>query len=161
MQDTLPRSVLDAINITVSTLRVLVLYRYEDIARRPASLMGDMLCSSLRWLDSTENRVDILPRPFEEVTLLMLGAAFFERGWLGPSGACIHPSDRVALGDIGYVTEAGDFAVVNNVHHSLQAESGALSWSEYRVFHSGGKFLKDTPADIIISQSGKNYQRRR
>ena len=71
----------------------------------------------------------------------------------------IRPSDTVALGDIGYWTDAGEFIVVDNVHHSLQAESGTLSWEAHIRFRSGSKELGDTSADIIVSRSGKSYQR--
>ena len=123
--------------------------------------MGEMLFSSFTSRDSPRDLVDILPCRFDKVTLPMLGAAFFEQGWLAPSWLDIHSSNMVALGDVGYVTEAGGFVVVDNVHRSLPAESGTLSWEEHLKFHSGGKQLKDTSAEIIISRSGKSYQRRR
>ena len=109
--------------------------------------------------DSTDD--DILPCRFDEVTLPMLGAAFFERDWLAPRSLDICPSDIVALGDIGYWTDAGKFIVVDNVHHSLQAGSGILSWNTHLSFYSGGREHEATSADFIVSEAGKSYQRRR
>ena len=122
--------------------------------------MGEMLLSPFASRDSTRDLVDILPRRFDEVTLPALGAVFFERGWLAPSGFRV-TSYTDTLGDVGYVTEAGEFVVVDNVHRSLQAESGTLSWKGDLQFYSGGKALKDTSAENIISPSGESYQRRR
>ena len=126
----------------------------------PAVVMGEMFLSPSTSKNSTDDFVDILPCRFDEVTLPMLGAAFFERGWLAPRSLHIRPSDTVALEDIGYWTDAGEFIVVDNVHHSLQAESGILSWNTNLRLYSGDK-LEDTSADIIVSRSGKSYQRRR
>ena len=108
---------------------------------------------------STPDIVDILPCRFDEVTLPALGAAFFQQGWLAQSMVYIHPSGTVALGDVGYVTEAGDFVVVDEVHHLLQAESGTLSWRERLMFLWGA--VEATSAEMIISRSGKSYHRRR
>ena len=120
-----------------------------------------MLLSSFVPRDSTPDIVDILPCRFDEVTLPALGAAFFQQGWLAQSMVYIHPSGTVALGDVGYVTEAGDFVVVDEVHHLLQAESGTLSWRERLMFDFSAKILEDTSAEMIISRSGKSYHRRR
>ena len=121
--------------------------------------MGDMLCTSSAMMNNTEDLLDIFPCRFDEVTLPMLGAAFFERGWLAPRFLGIHPTDTVALGDIGYKMETGKFVVVGNVHHSLEAESGTLSWKGHLEFHSGGEELEDTSAEIIVSPSGTRYHR--
>ena len=131
--------------------------------RDPAVVMGEMLLSPFAFRDSAQDQdfVDILPCRIDEVTLPMLGAAFFERGRLAPCFLDIHPSDTVALGDIGYVTEAGEFVVVDNVHHSLQAKSGTLSLKGHLRFRSCGKELEDTSGEMIVSWSGKSYQRRR
>ena len=123
--------------------------------------MGEMLLSPFQQRDQIEDLVDILPSRFDEVTLPILGAAFFECGCLAPCRLDIHPYNPVALGTIGYVTEAGKFVVVDNVHHSLQAKSGTLSWQGHLEFCSGGKELEDTPAEIIISRSEQSYQQRR
>ena len=123
--------------------------------------MGKMFLSPSTSKDSTDDLVDIFPCRFGEVTLPMLGAAFFERGWLALSWLDIHPSDTVALGDVGYVTEDGRFVAVDNVHRSLQANSGTLSWEGNQMFYNSGKFPDDTSADIIVSESRKSYQRRR
>ena len=122
--------------------------------------MGEMLLSPSMLRGSTDDFVDILPCRFDEVTLPMLGSAFFERDCLAPRSLHIRPSDTIALGDIGYWTDAGEFVVVDNVHHYLQAESEILSWSTHLRFYSGDEF-EDTSADVIVSQSGKSYQRRR
>ena len=103
-------------------------FRDTSSRRDPAVVMGEMFLSSSMSKDSSDDLVDILPYRFDEVTLPMLGAAFFQRGWLAPSWLNIHPSDRVALGDVGYVTEDGRLVFIDNVHHSLQAEFGTLSW---------------------------------
>ena len=137
--------------------------RFTDRSSRrdPASVMGEMLLSPSTPKDSTDDLVDILPCRIDEVTLPMLGAAFFERDWLAPRVLDIRPSDTIALGDIGYWTDAGEFVVVDNVHHSLQAKSGILSWNTHLRFFSNDKELENTSADIIVSQSGKSYERRR
>ena len=88
--------------------------------------MGQMLCFSFEGRDYTEDLVDIFPCRCDEVTLPMLGAAFFERGRLAPSWLNIHPPHTVALGDIGYVPEAGGFVAVHNVHRAFQATSGTF-----------------------------------
>ena len=136
-------------------------FRDRFSPREPAVSMGNFLLSPFAFRDSSQDFVDILPCRFDEVTLPMLGAAFFERGWLAPSRLDIHPSDPVALGDVGYVTEAGEFVIVDNIHRSLQAEYGTLSWKGYLEFRSGGNELEDTSAEVIISRSEKSYQRRR
>ena len=137
--------------------------RFRDVFahRDPAVVMGVMFLFASTSKDSTVDLVDILPCRFDEVTLPMLGATFFEQGWLAPRFLNLRPSDMVALGDIGYVTEAGEFVVVDNVHHSLQAGSGPLSWGGDQRFSSGDKKLENTSADMIVSQSRESYERRR
>ena len=137
----------------------MVPYRDGFSRHDPAVVMGEMLLYPSTSKDSTDDFADILPCRFDEVTLPMLGSAFFERDWLAPRSLDIRPSDIVALGDIGYWTDAGEFIVVDNVHHSLQAESGILSWNTHLRFYSGDKEFGDTSADIIVSRSGKSYQR--
>ena len=127
----------------------------------PAAFIGDSILESLHWGELTDDIDDILSRPYDEITLPMLGAAFFERGWIQPSYRFIHPIDTLALGDIGYVTEAGNFVVVDNVHHRLQAKSGTLSWDGNLEFTSGRKYLDDAPAEDIVSERGNVYYRRR
>ena len=121
--------------------------------------MGEMLCRLSEEMESSDELVDILGCPFEETSLPMLGAALFERGLLAPRFLDIRPTGTIALGDVGYVTEAGDFVVVDNVHQHIQATSGAVSWSEDLWVESGDQFL-DT-SEVVESQSGKSYQRRR
>ena len=123
--------------------------------------MKKMFLSPSTSKDSADDLVDIFSCPFDEVTLPMLGATLFEQGRLAPSRVDIHPSDPVALGDVGYVTEDGGFVVVDNIHHYLQAEAGTLSWKMHMGFRSGGKFLEDTSAESIVSPSGNSYQRQR
>jgi hypothetical protein len=77
-------------------------------------------------MDSADNLVDILGCRHEEIELPMLGAAFFDRGLLASQSLTIAPIDGIALGDIGYVTEGGNFVAVDNVHQYLQAKSGLL-----------------------------------
>jgi hypothetical protein len=137
-------------------------YRFRKHSRNPAEVMGEMLCDSLSRMDSADDLVDILGCLHEEIELPMVGAAFFDRGLLASSGHSISPTDRIALGDIGYVTEGDNFVEVDNVHQHLQAESGTLSCFTGRLrFTSGGEDLGDTPTENIVSQSGKSYQRRR
>jgi hypothetical protein len=136
-------------------------YRFLKHSHNPAEVMGYMLCRSLSRMDSADNLVDILGCHHEEIELPMLGAAFFERGLLASKSLFIHPIDRNALGDIGYMTAAGNFVVVDNVHQCLQAKSGILFWTGRPQFTSGGDPLGDTPAENMVSQSGKCYQRRR
>ena len=137
--------------------------RFRDVSshRDPAVVMGVMFVFASTSKDSTVDLVNMLPCRFDEVTLPMLGATFFEQGWLAARFLDIRPSDTVALGDVGYVTEDGEFVVVDNVHHSLQAGSGALSWGGDQRFSSGDNELENTSAEMIVSQSGKSYERRR
>ena len=109
-------------------------YRDTSSHRDPALSMGEMLLSlSTSRDDSTNDLVDVLPCRFDEVTLPMLGAAFFDRGLLGPREFNIRPSDTVAPGDVGYVTEDGVSVAVANIHRSLQTKSGALLGGESGV----------------------------
>ena len=135
-------------------------YRYEANTD-PAAFMGDTILESLRLGEPTDDIDDILSCRYGEITLPMLGAALFERGWIQPSHRSIHPIDPLALADIGYVTEAGNFVVVDNMHHRLQAKSGTLSWDGNLAFISGGKSLEDTSAEDIVSERGNVYYRRR
>ena len=89
-------------------MRLIVHFRDRFSRRDPAAVMGDLLLSASTSGDNTDDFVDMFPCRFDDVTLPMLGVAFFERGWLAPNSFDIHSSDRVALGDIGYVTEDGD-----------------------------------------------------
>ena len=127
----------------------------------PVPFMGGLIFWSLHLGEPTDDIDDILSRPYDEITLPMLGAALFERGWIQPSHHSIHPIDPLALGDIGYVTEAGNFVVVDNVHHRLQAKSGTLSWDGNLEFKSGRESLEDTSAEDIVSERGNVYYRRR
>ena len=127
----------------------------------PAAFMGDAILESLHLGEPTDDIDDILSCRYDEVTLPMLGAALFERGWIRPSHRSIHPIGPLALGDIGYVTEAGKFVVVDNVHHRLQAESGTLSWDGKLKFMSGRKYLDDAPVEDIVSERGNVCYRRR
>jgi hypothetical protein len=147
--------------MTLLVLSFSVHYRYAKARPNPAEVMGEMLCLSLSRIDSADNLVDIHGCHHEEIDLPMLGAAFFERGLVTSKSLSIAPMARIALGDVGYVTEAGDFVVVDNMHQYLQAESGTLSWTGRQRFRSGGEDLGDTPTENIVSQSGKSYQRRR
>ena len=122
--------------------------------------MGEMLCRLSGEMESTDDLVDILECPYEEISLPMLGAALFERGLLRPRILPIRPTGTIALGDVGYVTEAGDFVVVDNVHQYMQAEPGTLSWSERLWARSGYEFLSDT-SEFVESQTRTCYQRRR
>ena len=147
------------VNIGIPVL-FLMHYRYEANTD-PAALMGDTILESLRLGEPTDDLEDILPCRYDEITLPMLGAALFERGWIHPNYRSIYPIDPLALGDIGYVTKAGKFVVVDNVFHRLQAKSGTLSWDGTLEFISGGKSLGDAPAEDIVSEGGNVYFRRR
>jgi hypothetical protein len=136
-------------------------YRYHKHSRILAEVMEYMLCRSLSRMDSADNLLDILGCRNAKIELPMLGAAFFERGVLASSVDSIAPIDVIALGDIGYVTEARNFVVVDNVHQYLQAKFGTLDWTWRRWVRSGGEDIGDTPTENIVSQSGKCYQRRR
>ena len=125
-----------------------------------ATSMGEMLCRLSEEMEITDDLVDILGCPYEEISLPMLVAVLFEGGLLRPRFLHIRPTSTIALGDVGYVTEDGDFVVVNNVHQHMQATSGTLSWSERLWVISGGEYLEDT-AEVVDSQSGKSYQRQR
>ena len=122
--------------------------------------MGEMLCRLSEEMECTDDLVDILECPYEETRLPRLGAALFERGLLRPRILPIRPTGTIALGDVGYVTGAGDFVVVDSVHRHMQATSGALSWCENLWVRSGDEDLGDT-SEVVESQSGKSYQRRR
>ena len=139
--------------------RLLMHYRGRS-ADPAATSMGEMLCRLSQEMKITDDLVDILRCPYEEISLPMLGAALFERGLLRPRYVRIRPTGTIALGDVGYVTEAGDFVVVDNVHQHFQAESGPLSWSERLWVRSGYEYPEDT-SEVVESQSGKSYQRRR
>jgi len=51
-----------------------------------------MLWSSA-WTQSTEDLVNSIGCQHDEIILPMLGATFFERGWLAPSRFVTNPSD--------------------------------------------------------------------
>ena len=125
-----------------------------------ATSMGEMLCRLSQEMESTDDLVDILGCPYEEISLPMLGAALFEEGLLAPRFPRIRPTGTIALGDVGYVKEAGDFVVVDNIHQHMQAKSGTLSWSEDLWVRSGYEFPEDT-SEVVESQAGQSYQRRR
>ena len=135
-------------------------YRYEANTD-PAAFIGQMIFRSSIWKEPTDDIDDILLCHYEEITLPMLGAALFERGWIHPNYRRIQPIDTLALGDIGYVTEARKFVVVDNIHHRLQAKSGTLSWHGDLEFMSGETSLKDTSGEDIVSEMGNVYFRRR
>ena len=107
-----------------------------------------------------DDLVDILGCPYEQTSLSTLGAALFERGLLRPRVLPIRPTGTIALGDVGYVKEAGDFVVVDNVHHHMQATSGTLFWSENLRVRSGYELLADI-SEVVESEVGKYYQQRR
>ena len=122
-----------------------------------------MIMRSSGWMHSTEDLLNILRCRYDEITLPMLGEAFLKRGWLTWRSCWIQPTDRVGLGDIGYVDDAGSFVFVDNVHdlHGMEGQSGTLFWKWDLRFRSGDDVLEDTPAEIIFSQAGNAYQRRR
>ena len=136
---------------------------YRDISTDPAvTSMGEMLCGALlQVMESTDDLVDILGCPYEKITLPMLGVAFFERGLLARRVFGIRPTGTIALGDVGYQTAAGNFVVVDNVHENLQAIYGSLSWDEDLQVTSGTEYLWPTSREIVESQAGTCYQRRR
>ena len=133
------------------------MYYYPDLIYS----MGNMMLSSSAWRQSTVDLLNILGCRYDEITLLMLGAAFFERGWVEPRGWCFHGADTIALGDIGYKDEASSFVFVDNVHDQMRAEFGTLSWNWRLRFWSGDDLIEDTPAEVIFSQTANAYQRRR
>ena len=136
---------------------------YRDRSADPAiTSMGEILCGALwRVMESTDDLVDILGCPYEEITLPMLGVAFFELGLLSRRFFGIRPTGTIALGDVGYETVAGNFVVVDNVHENLQAMSGSLSWHEALRVTSGTEYLWPTSGEIVESQARTCYQRRR
>ena len=123
--------------------------------------MGEMLCRLSEKMEITDDLVDILGCPYREISLPRLGAALFERGLLTPRYVRIRPTGTIALGDVGYETEAGDFVVVDNVHQHLQAVSGSLSWREDLWVGSGDEYLWHTAGEVVESQPVKSYQRRK
>ena len=122
--------------------------------------MGEMLCRLSEEMECTDDLVDILGCPYEETSLPRLGAALFDRGLLPSRYVCIRPTGTIALGDVGYVTETGDFVVIDNVHEDLQATSGTLSWCENLLVRSGSEYLEDT-SESVESQAGNSFQQRR
>ena len=121
--------------------------------------MGDAILESLHQGEPTDDIDDILPSHYDEITLLMLRAALFEQGWIWLTHHCIQPIDTLALGDIGYVTEAGEFVLVDNMHYCLQAKSRTLSWDGNLEFMSGRNSLEDTSGENIVSKRGNVYYR--
>jgi hypothetical protein len=121
--------------------------------------MGKMMVRSLRDKECPDELVDVLQCRYNEITLPMLGATLFEQGLVSPTWVSISPIDKVALGDIGYVTEAGNFVVVDNIDYRLQAESGGLSCGVDLPVYSGRWW--DTYAKDIVSKGGNTYHRRR
>jgi hypothetical protein len=87
-------------------------YRYQKLSHNPAEVMGELLCDSLSRMDNADNLVDILRCRHEE-ELPMLGGAFSERRLVS---LLSHSIDGIALGDICYETEPGNFVVVDNIH---------------------------------------------
>ena len=77
---------------------------YGDRSTDPAiTSMGEMLCGVLwRVMESTDDLVDILDCPYEEITLPMLGVAFFELGLLARCSFGIRSTGMIALRDVGY-----------------------------------------------------------
>ena len=135
--------------------------QYRGRSAGPAATsMGEMLCRLSQEMESTDDLVDILGCPYEQTSLPRLGAALFKRGLLRPRILPIRPTGTIALGDVGYVTGAGDFVVVDSVHQHMQATSGALSWCENLWVESGDEIFEDT-SEFVESQSGESYQRRR
>ena len=136
---------------------------YRDRSTDPAiTSMGEILCGVLwRVMESTDDLVDILGCPYEDIILPMLGVAFFELGLLARRFFGIRPTGTIALGDVGYETVAGNFVVVDNVHENLQEMSGSLSWDEALRVTSGTEYLWPTSGEIVESQAGTCYQRRR
>jgi len=65
-------------------------------------------------MENTEDLVNILQCRYDEITLPMLGAVFFKRGWLAPSITGTNPIDMVKLCDIGYCDKAGNIVFVDN-----------------------------------------------
>ena len=70
--------------------------------------------------------VHILGCQYEEINLSMLGVAIFDRGWPRLAKVTIYSIDMIALRDIGHKTEPGDFVVVDNIYHYMQAFSGTV-----------------------------------
>ena len=121
--------------------------------------MGEILCGALlQVMESTDDLVDILSYPYEEITLPMLEVAFFKLGLLARHFFGIHPTGMITLGDVGYETVAGNFVVVDNIHENLQAMSGSLSWDEALWVTSGTEYLWPTSGEIVESQAGTRYQ---
>ena len=133
-------------------------YRYKANTD-PAEFIRQMIFKSFCRREPIDDIDDVLPCRYDEITLPMLGAALFERGWVHPRIHCIYPIDTLALGDIGYVTEAHKFVVVDNMHHRLQAKLGTLSWDRNLKCMSGE--IEDTSAEDIVSEKGNVYFRRR
>ena len=82
--------------------------------------MEEMILHVLLLEQQTDNIEDVFLCRYDEVILPVLGAAFFERGWAHPAYPHTQPIDTLALGDIGYVTQVGNFVVVDNVHACRQ-----------------------------------------
>jgi len=126
-------------------------------------MAGAMIEWSKGWMHSTEDLVNVLRCRYDEITLTMLGEAFLKRGWLTRRTCDIHPTDTVGLGDIVYVDDAGSFVFVDNVHdlHGMEEESGTV-FQEWRLeFQSGDEDLNYISAEVIYSETGNAYDRRR
>ena len=143
----------------------------------PARLLGHMLLMSIGWPRHTGDIDEILPYRHDDITLPILGAALFERGWVHSTELHVHATDALTLGDTGYVTE-GNFVVVDNVHHRLQGKSEPhvvvvdnvrhrLQGESQPLFWNGGSGSPETPSlnnipvEEIISSGGHVYHRRR
>jgi len=84
----------------------------------------------------------------------MLENIFAEQVWFAPTKAWIPPGTFLRLGDVGYVTEGGDFRVLGNIHRDpstnalITSEAPSLEkhsvepWESSYDF-SGGAALKE------------------
>ena len=89
---------------------------------------------------------------FSHVTMMKSPCQFLgPHCWSGAVGClCIDPIDKLAF---GYVTEAGNFVVVDNMHHLASRISATLLGWEPGVYKCW-EVLDGAPAEDIVSEGG-------
>ena len=113
----------------------------------------------------TPDLEQLLQSPYEDMDMDMLGSALFEQGLLNVRRRRVkHTCDNLGLGDIGYMTEHNNFAVIGNMFNLILS---TLYVSDiWRVVchlsHFGEDFsLEKLEGTETLGYSGQSYWRQR
>jgi hypothetical protein len=109
------------------------------------------------WIDDHRTLEDVLPSDPEGMSLSAISSALFNCGWLGACWDTVQANGMIGLGDVGYVSEVGQFVTVATLHTFLiSADGHTPAWKNERICPSWWELSKSM---LNRNYSGTFYNR--